>query len=613
MATPEESSPRCLLLAPFGTEVDDLYRTVKSAAEECGFRLAPFTDPARLAVPDAVFSEIVKADLVMALVSHASAQLFYEVGLTHASGKPVVFLVDEEAGTPFEARFFAARWFSQRQVLGYNHSGGGLGQLKSRLQGLLEDFKRDPLPFRVFPNLPTQRAPLPTIDLDRVEPRELENLCFELLTQMGFKRVEWGKELSEVDLVATLPRKDPDGFEYNELWLITTGLHVPFEMLVELIMEEPDHLAHRLRHSGFMEKSRTDPRQDTPITLLLILLGDRPSTDRLRHELSRIEQRYAERRFPFALRVRLWGRQQLVSLIQQYPQIAYKYFSEEARSQSKHRKTLEEVYRENVELTKKLQAVNEQLQSTTTALKRAERDAVWKEVAFKAAHKLGNPIFALETDLQGIKRRLETQPDQALKVALEMGSSIEKAKTIIEQFKSLTRAHEISARPVDLAPLIKSAAHVAEENGVQVRIAGEQDHLHVFADPTRMTECFDELFANALHWLDKAEKRINVTIGSAKKEGLPPGLDRAIQYVRIVFEDNGSGIPLDKKEEIFAPFFTTYPHGTGLGLSLVQRVIEGHGGLIREVGKPGKGAIFELFLPQAAPGSKGVELCPTFS
>jgi hypothetical protein len=94
------------------------------------------------------------------------------------------------------------------------------------------------------------------------------------------------------------------------------------------------------------------------------------------------------------------------------------------------------------------------------ALKKAEREAVWKDVAFTAVHKLGNPIFALETNLQVMKNKIEAHPDEALEIAREMAVSIEKAKAIIEQFKSLTRAQEISARPVDLVPLIESASRV---------------------------------------------------------------------------------------------------------------------------------------------------------
>jgi signal transduction histidine kinase len=580
-----------MLLAPLKGEFDEVRRAIKQAAKESGVRLVSVEEAMPVGITEMVLFEVVRADLVLAVASHSSPNVFYEVGLAHATGKPVVFLVDEEAGTPF----FAAR---VAQNLGYTRSPDGLSKLQVRIRKVFEDFKRDPRRFRVFPRLPTRQANLPIVDLDRIEAREFENLCFELLTQMGFRRVEWGKELREIDVVATLPKKDPDGFQYDELWFVTMGLHAPIEMLLDMSGGDPEFFLHRLLRPPLRENLKGFLKPDTPITLLFILFREHPQSELFQHELRRMERRSLEKRLPYTLRVRVWDRQQLVSLIQQYPQIAFKYFSEEGRSQSKYRKTPEELYLENVELTKRLQAEQDKRV-------KAERDAVWKDVAFKAAHKLGNPVFALETDLQGLKRRLEKHPEEALHVANEMGGSIEKAKSIIEQFKSLIRAQEISPRPVDLVPLLAGASRVAQENGVDVHIRAPEKHPVALADPTRMTECFDELFANALHWLDKPQKRIETVVDIAKKKELPPGLDDSKKYIRIRFEDNGCGVPVDKKDEIFAPFVTTYPHGTGLGLSLVQRVLEGHSGLVREVGKPGEGAVFELFIPRATSKDDG--------
>lgn len=581
---------RCMLLAPLRPEFDGLRRAIKAAARESNVHLVAVEDPLPGGIAETVFSEVVRSDLVIAVVSHSSSNVFYEVGLAHATGKPVIFLVDEEAGTPF----FAAR-FTQNLI--YNLTAKGIERLESRLHKLFEDFRRDPRRFRFFPRLPARQAILPVVDLSRIEPREFENLCFELLTQMGFRRVEWGKEMREIDVVATLPKKDPDGFEYNELWFISMGLHAPSEMFLEMAMSDPDFFMHRFFRPNFLERFKTYARPDTPITLLIISFRDSPQSEMLQKELRRMEQRSAERRAPYTLRVRVWDRQQLVSLIQQYPQIAYKYFSEEGRAQSKYRKTPDELNQENVDLNEKLQVSVVALKEERDKRVRAERDAVWKDVAFTAAHKLGNPIFALETNLNGIKRVI-TDPS-VMEIAAEMGISIEKAKIIIEQFKSLTKAQQISARPVDLVPLISSASRVAADNGVQFQIKINKKHPEVLADPTRMTECFDELFANALHWLNKPQKRIEVTVDIAKKKELPSNLDETKKYVKVGFEDNGCGIAVEKKEQIFAPFYTTYPHGTGLGLSLVQRVIEGHGGAIREIGKPGEGANFEIFIPQA--------------
>ena len=122
-----------------------------------------------------------------------------------------------------------------------------------------------------------------------------------------------------------------------------------------------------------------------------------------------------------------------------------------------------------------------------------------------------------------------------------MGHSIEKAKLIIEQFKSLTKANEISVRSIDVFDIIEAASQVVRETGVSVRISRKNDKLQVLADPMRITECFDELFANSLHWLDKSEKKIDVTIYALNKKETPSELDSTKTYVRIVFEDNGCG------------------------------------------------------------------------
>lgn len=596
MARNKKIALRGVLLGPFEADIDRLLPVIESAASESGVELIVyFTSPDTRDTPmitKEILAEIMDADLIFAVISSQNPVLFYELGLASATDKPIILISKPDSRAPAIGR-----------MVDYDLSPEGLRQLGAQLRSLLKDFRNNPSRFQTSLGLSRRPAAMPIIDLDRLEPREFENLCFELLTQMGFRRAEWGKEVKEVDVVATLPKKDPDGFEYDELWLISMGLHARPDMLLDMA-SDPEYLLRRLLRPEFMERFQPSLRRGTPVTVLFILRHSERPFDLLESELRHVENRLARSRDPFALRFRVWDREHLTALIQQYPQLAYKYFSEEGREQSKSRKTTEDFYKETVALNERLQATNAALKAANNALKeerekrvRAERDAVWKDVAFKAAHKLGNPVFALETDLQGLKRRIEDRPVEAAKVAEEMGKSIEKAKGIIEQFKSLTRAQEISKRAIDLRPLIESASRVATENGVQVTVQANGSSS-VTADPTRMTECFDELFANALHWLNKTEKRICILIDSPKKKDLPPGLNESAKYLRIRFEDNGSGVPSDMKKQIFAPFCTTNPHGTGLGLSVVERIIQGHDGMICETGKPGEGAIFEIFLPQ---------------
>ena len=99
---------------------------------------------------------------------------------------------------------------------------------------------------------------------------------------------------------------------------------------------------------------------------------------------------------------------------------------------------------------------------------------------------------------------------------------------------------------------------------------------------------------------DKSEKKIDIQVIQPAPSPLPQSVDSSKEYILIHFKDNGTGVLLDNKSKIFDAFYTTRDHGTGLGLAVVRRTIEGHGGVILETGRPGEGSDFEIYLPLAA-------------
>jgi signal transduction histidine kinase len=607
MSANETPKIKCYVAIPFDKEFRSVREAMRRASKEVGAQLAFPDEVTHQPAPilHSIYSEITRSDLVIAEVSKSNTTIFYEIGLAHAMGKPVLFLVQKGVRiTPFDLR--ESFYFS------YRPTTRGLEEFQRRFKVFLRDFMQAPRRFRPFLPFPEKLGyPSYIIDFEKLGSREFENLCFELITQMGFRRVEWGKEFHEIDVVATLPKKDPDGYEYQELWLISMGRHAPTEMILEMVFREPDYfLRHIFRHPEELTElfSRYKIRYDVPITVLFISRTEGLSIPEFAdQELRRLETRLRERPYRIAIRVRWWDVSSLASLIQQYPQIAFKYFSEEARARSKYRKTPKELYEENVKLTEELLLIKNQLEEEKKKRFIAERDAAWKDVAFKAAHKLGNPIDAVDTYLQGLKRRIEDKRlNEALQRANDMETSIEEAKAVIAQFKSLTKLREISPRSTDIIPLIQQACKIAEENGVNVTVQTMENRPSpVMVDPDRIAECFNELVANALHWFNKPEKKIAISIDKPSKEHLPEILEKTSGYLRVRFEDNGCGVPLENKEKIFAPFYTTYPHGTGLGLSLVKWIIEAHGGQIHENGKPGEGTSFEMYFPIAKRRKRG--------
>lgn len=262
---------KCAIIAAPGRDYDDVKRSMITAARDSGLRIISRDGGLPFQLEDTIASELLQADIIVAVLSPHPA-VYYEIGLAHAMGKPVISLVDEDVKTPeITARFDQSR-------IVFDRSSAGLRRLQLTLRKLFDDVIRNPRRFRAL-SQQAARTVLPEIDFNTLHPREMENLCFELLTQMGYRRVEWGKQLDEIDVVANLPKKDPDGFEYNELWLISLGLRANSEMLLGMAASDPNHLLMRLRKQGLKDFVRT---QENPITLLFILFDDRASSGPVR-------------------------------------------------------------------------------------------------------------------------------------------------------------------------------------------------------------------------------------------------------------------------------------------------------------------------------------------
>ena len=591
-------SVRCFVIVPTSREYAPVMKTVILAAKEANVTITHTRFPLRSSedLREILYSEIAEADLVLADVSDSSPAIFYEIGLAHSLGKLVFLLINDDAPTTN----LSDMEFLRTPFLKYSKTTKGLKLFHKALIALLRDLKLRPRMIQtLLPYQPKSGTPLYAIQPERLSPREFENLCFELLTQMGLRRVEWGVELRGIDLIASLPTKDPDGYQYEQIWLVAIGKggdrRFPTELLLEAAVREPEYFLDRIFGSPETREFASRVRSEATLTFLAIPRNE-DETEYYEEIVRKFRRKTIAGRSN--VRVRVWGSRYLAGLIQQYPQIAYKYFSEETRTKGEYRKGYEDLYKENVELTERIRSTASALEEEKKRRFVAEREAAWKDVAFKAAHKLGNPIDAVDTFLPSLRKRIQNSVGkEAIGILDDIAVSIEEAKRVIAQFKSLTKAQQMNTRPIYVKPLINHACKMAEQANVKVEIEIPEDCPQLMADPDRVSECFNELVANSIHWFDKAEKKIAVHVGIAKKKDLPEVLDKTKSYLRIQFKDNGCGIPMENKEKIFSPFFTTCPHGTGLGLSLVKWIVEGHGGVIFENGEPGKGASFEMFLP----------------
>jgi len=197
------------------------------------------------------------------------------------------------------------------------------------------------------------------------------------------------------------------------------------------------------------------------------------------------------------------------------------------------------------------------------------------------AHEYRN---ALGTIL-GYAKMLEKRDDpRVYGPAKEILKEIASVRSQIDEFLLYARPPETQRSAVDLEPLIRAAAATAP-SGITVEVSGEFGV--VSGDEALLKRVFGNLLQNAADVGEEAERRLSVRIIGR----------RTAAAVQIELDDDGPGIPPEKRSEVFLPFFTTRTRGTGLGLALVQRTVVDHGGTV-EVGEgPWGGALFRLRFP----------------
>ncbi|MBI5043352.1 MAG: PAS domain-containing protein [Nitrospirae bacterium] len=164
---------------------------------------------------------------------------------------------------------------------------------------------------------------------------------------------------------------------------------------------------------------------------------------------------------------------------------------------------------------------------------------------------------------------------------------------MINELLSLGKAQPISLKPVDINKLIrnlliKSMGEVKEPKP-KIDVNIPSDIPNIMADELLIRQAFTNLIQNSVDAMSEG--------GELKVEGKYHAADGIDKMVEIVIMDTGTGIPKDKLDKIFLPFFTTKPKGTGLGLALVHKIILSHNGRIEVESEEGKGTVFRVYLP----------------
>jgi signal transduction histidine kinase len=219
----------------------------------------------------------------------------------------------------------------------------------------------------------------------------------------------------------------------------------------------------------------------------------------------------------------------------------------------------------------------------------AERMAALGEMSARTAHMLGNKLFTLKGALKELKHIDITQGEERERFFSAIESSIKEMEELLQEFRYFVKSARAEKNPLELISLMREFVEQMRRSTGDVAIGFETqlDEVWVEGDAEKLKRCISELVENATHFMPHGGS-ITITIEQSKANP---------NEVLITVSDTGMGIPEEKKEKIFEPFYSTRAQGLGLGLAIVKSIVQAHGGTIEEVGEYGRGAKFVIALP----------------
>ncbi len=218
-----------------------------------------------------------------------------------------------------------------------------------------------------------------------------------------------------------------------------------------------------------------------------------------------------------------------------------------------------------------------------TDLVSAQRMAAWGDVARRIAHEIKNPLTPIQLSAERLKRKFAPKLDDEDGEALTQMTGVIIRQTndlrrIVDEFSKFARMPEPERREHDIMALIRDAVLLQRPALEPVRLQADIPDSAVPAviDATMISQALTNLIKNA-----------GEAIESRMEKGAPDGFDPQVRVaveqtehkVVIRISDNGIGLPLDRAR-LFEPYVTTREKGTGLGLPIVKKIIEEHGGTL---------------------------------
>jgi two-component system sensor kinase FixL len=218
------------------------------------------------------------------------------------------------------------------------------------------------------------------------------------------------------------------------------------------------------------------------------------------------------------------------------------------------------------------------------------------EMASGLAHELNQPLAAIaghsEICAQFIRRGADASSEALLKSLAQITEQAQRAGAINHMLRDFARKREFQRATVDINELVQQVAILMEfdtrQHDVFVRLELGRHIPEVLADRIQIEQVLVNLIRNAIEAMLESDDGRTLTI----RTSVDPSAN-----VTVAVIDSGKGFSPDEAAQVFDSFYTTKPHGMGLGLAICRTLIEAHGGRIKATANSDRGATFYCTLP----------------
>lgn len=234
-----------------------------------------------------------------------------------------------------------------------------------------------------------------------------------------------------------------------------------------------------------------------------------------------------------------------------------------------------------------------ELEESQAQVLHQEKMAAFGLLAAGIAHEVGNPLTSISTLVQMLEGR---DLDEYTRTRLgQVGGQLARIQTILRELVNFSRPANSQRGTASVGEIVREALDIAKyykggkNRRIRIEVPDDLPPVHGVRD-----QLVQVIFNLVLNAIDATGKGGEIVVSASEADG----------RLALSVADDGTGIPLEAREKLFRPYFTTKKHGTGLGLFVIRKIVEEHGGTVEVASEPGRGTTFHISLPGVRPSER---------